>query len=192
MARRRRSARPGRSRSGRKRASFRNGATLTVLAILALAVAFGRSGELREGIAALLPFTTTSPSDETTSRVFEGPVRRIVDGDTFDVRTNGETLRIRLCGIDAPERGEQGYEEATETMRGLVEGRILECRHVGAGTPCDGRSEATSYDRIVAQCLINGRDIATEMVSQGVACDWPRFSGGHYSRVAGGDACVIR
>ena len=52
-------------------------------------------------------------------------------------------------------------------------------RQVGAGTPCDGRSEPTSYDRVVAQCLVNGRDVATEMVRRGAACDWPRFSGGH-------------
>ena len=170
---------------------MRNYGVLAVLVVLVAAVAIGRSADLREGVAALLPFTGTSPPDTASARILEGPVTHIVDGDTFDIRADGEVVRIRVCGIDAPERGEPGFEEATDTMRLLIEGRSLECRQVGAGTPCDGRSEPTSYDRVVAQCLLNGRDVATEMVRRGVACDWPRFSGGHYARVVDG-ACVIR
>ena len=34
---------------------------------------------------------------------FSGPVIRVADGDTISVRRDGETLRIRLDGIDTPE-----------------------------------------------------------------------------------------
>ena len=34
--------------------------------------------------------------------------------------------------------------------------------------------------RIVAQYFIDKLDIAEEMAKTGTACDWPKFSGGHY------------
>jgi endonuclease YncB( thermonuclease family) len=51
---------------------------------------------------------------------------------------------------------------------------------MGEGTVCDGRSKPTSRDRVVAQCFLDKLDIAEEMVRSGTACDWPKFSGGHY------------
>ena len=47
----------------------------------------------------------------------------------------------------------------------------------------------TSYDRIVAQCFVHGRDLAEEMVSAGQARDWVAFSGGAYSRSSDGASC---
>lgn len=43
---------------------------------------------------------------------------------------------------------------------------------------------ATLADRVVARCrrTSDGRDIAAEMVRQGHAVDWPRYSGGEYAR----------
>jgi endonuclease YncB( thermonuclease family) len=102
----------------------------------------------------------------------------IVDGDTLFVGR----LKYRLCGIDAPERDEPGYREATTYLRKLVAGKTIKCTPVGHGTPCDGRSKPRSYDRIVAQCFVDGKDLAAEMVRAGHAKDWPRFSGGHYAR----------
>jgi endonuclease YncB( thermonuclease family) len=117
-------------------------------------------------------------------------VTHVVDGDTFDIREARRTVRIRICGIDAPESRERGGAEATRALRSIVENRTVRCVQVGGGTPCDGRSEATSYNRIVAQCFVGTTDIATEMVRRGQACDWPFFSGGHYQRVGGGNVCV--
>jgi len=102
----------------------------------------------------------------------------VVDGDTLFVGR----LKYRLCGIDAPERDEPGYREATNFLRKLVKGKTIKCTPVGQGTPCDGRSKPRSYDRIVAQCFVNGKDLAAEMVKAGHAHDWPKFSGGYYGR----------
>ncbi len=46
-----------------------------------------------------------------------GIVTRVIDGDTVDVAGVG---RIRLIGIDTPERGMCGYESATEALSVLV------------------------------------------------------------------------
>ena len=42
-------------------------------------------------------------------------------------------------------------------------------------------SDQVSYDRIVARCYLpDGTDLAAELVRQGLALDWPTFSGGAY------------
>lgn len=110
-----------------------------------------------------------------------GTVGHVRDGDTFAVCDAAMCTMIRICGIDTPERGASGADAATAALVGLIEGRDLRCIQVGGGTPCDGRSAATNGDRIVAQCFADGVDIAEPLVEGGFACDWLRFSGGHYS-----------
>ena len=44
----------------------------------------------------------------------------VVDGDTFEIE-GGE--RVRLLGVDTPERGECYYTEATEFLREQIEGK---------------------------------------------------------------------
>jgi micrococcal nuclease len=44
----------------------------------------------------------------------------VIDGDTIDVRIDGEVRRVRYYGIDTPERGERCYDEATERNQELV------------------------------------------------------------------------
>jgi hypothetical protein len=62
-------------------------------------------------------------------------------------------------------------------------------RKVNPLTVCDGRSERWSRDRLVAQCFADDRDIAQDIVESGNACDWRKYSGGHYSRNGVGQAC---
>jgi endonuclease YncB( thermonuclease family) len=117
-----------------------------------------------------------------------GPVVHIEQGDTFlmrDQRTQ-ETVKIRICGIDAPEnrrRLKKEYEAATAALNALIGGKVVRCVPVGEGTVCDGGSRRKSRDRIVAQCFVDPLDIADEMVRSGhAACDWLKFSGGYYKQ----------
>ena len=102
----------------------------------------------------------------------------VVDGDTLYVGR----LKYRLCSIDAPEMGHPGYHQAIDYLHTLVRGEKIECIPVGQGTPCDGRSRTRSHDLIVAQCFVDGEDLAAKMVRAGYAKDWPKFSGGYYGR----------
>jgi micrococcal nuclease len=121
---------------------------------------------------------------------FSGLVKSVIDGDDLVVCVDsGSCTDIRLCGIDAPERERPGYSEARAALRTLVEGKRVRCVQVGNGTPCDGRSKPTNRDRVVAQCFIDGTDVAGSLVERGLACDWERFSGGYYSRGGKGRAC---
>jgi endonuclease YncB( thermonuclease family) len=121
-----------------------------------------------------------------------GTVPAVADGDTFTLCAGAQCERIRLCGIDAPERGDALSAEATQAVRDMTNRATVACTPVGEGTVCDGRSRRRSGERLVAQCFVDGKDMATELVRQGLACDWVRFSGGHYGRVAGGAECPPR
>jgi endonuclease YncB( thermonuclease family) len=103
-----------------------------------------------------------------------GKVTSVADGDTFTMESESGKVRVRICGIDAPERGAAGV------LANMIEGKTVHCLQVGDGTVCDGKSKPTSRDRIVAQCFLDKLDIAEEMVKSGTACDWPKFSGDHY------------
>ncbi|MCL2620127.1 MAG: hypothetical protein FWD97_04240 [Defluviitaleaceae bacterium] len=58
----------------------------------------------------------TAPT-ETPHGLTEAVVTRVIDGDTVELYS-GE--RVRLIGIDAPEVGEAGADEATNFVRDLV------------------------------------------------------------------------
>jgi micrococcal nuclease len=140
--------------------------------------------------AAILAFFVASitPSDAAE---FVGLAKSAIDGDDIEVCADGgPCMDVRLCGIDAPE-AECGhsYNDAREALRGLVVGKRVRCIQVGGGTPCDGRSKPTNRGRIVAQCFIGNTDVAAVLVERGLACDWKRFSGGHYSRNGKGRLC---
>ena len=52
---------------------------------------------------------------------YRGTVTHIVDGDTLDVRlTSGKIERIRLIGIDTPERGACYFSQASARARQLA------------------------------------------------------------------------
>jgi endonuclease YncB( thermonuclease family) len=46
----------------------------------------------------------------------------VVDGDTFDVSSGH---RIRLADVDAPERGEYGFDEATNYVGDMIYGKTV-------------------------------------------------------------------
>jgi endonuclease YncB( thermonuclease family) len=109
-----------------------------------------------------------------------GKVTSVADGDTFTMESETGKVRVRICGIDAPERGQPGYGQAAGVLANRIEGKTVHCLQVGEGTVCDDKSKPNNRDRIVAQCFLDKLDIAEEMTKSGTACDWPKFSGGHY------------
>ena len=54
--------------------------------------------------------------------LWSGYVKNVVDGDTVNVRFNIYGVqRVRSVGIDAPEIGEDGYEDAKEFLNVKLE-----------------------------------------------------------------------
>ena len=49
-------------------------------------------------------------------------VQKVDDGDTIQL-DNGQ--QVRLIGINAPDRGETGFEESRNYLQGLIEGEVV-------------------------------------------------------------------
>jgi endonuclease YncB( thermonuclease family) len=90
---------------------------------------------------------------------------RVIDGDTLE----WEGTKWRLSGIQAPElrpRPEPLAREATRALRALVaKGNVV----------CEGPEDSWSWDRRVGSCYVEGRDVAEELVREGLACRWARY-----------------
>lgn len=104
-----------------------------------------------------------------------GPAR-VTDGDTIRI---GAT-RIRLWGIDAPERrqtcqgaGGDTYEcgrDSAAVLRELIRGQPVTCTE----------RDRDRYGRIVAVCRTDAGELNAAMVRRGWAVDYTHYSGGRY------------
>jgi len=120
-----------------------------------------------------------------------GTVARVMDGNTFEIALSKDSIiSIRLCGVHSPERSEPNYRPARRLLSEKIEKREIRCVRVGEGTVCDNRSKPTNKGKIIAQCFIGDDDVATIMIRARMACDWPKFSGGHYQKVGVSDVCI--
>lgn len=109
--------------------------------------------------------TTVSGVLDTEARN-TAEVVRVIDGDTLDVLISNITHRVRLFGVDTPERGEPCYHEATERLRQLA-GDVV---RVEAGP----RGE-DSYGRLLFYLYTpNGESIDAMLISEGLATAWTR------------------
>jgi len=77
-------------------------------------------------------------------------VQKIVDGDTFKVSRNvNDSQYIRVAGLNAPEKGQRGYDAAKRKLSRQINNKNV--------TICP---KAKSYGRTVAKVTFNGKDIA--------------------------------
>ncbi len=49
-----------------------------------------------------------------------------MDGDAIDVGLSSGPLRVRLHGVDTPERGQPGGKDSTAALTALVQGKRVE------------------------------------------------------------------
>ena len=94
----------------------------------------------------------------------------IFDGDTLRVIRGNEELKIRFCGIDAPEKKQALGIESRDYLRSLI-GYSNSQVYI---TPI----ENDRYGRTVAELFdINGNFLNAEMVKAGLAYHYQRYSG---------------
>jgi micrococcal nuclease len=92
-------------------------------------------------------------------------ITNVVDGDTVDASlADGRIVRVRVIGIDTPEVGECGFDEASAYMQQLALGQ-----HVSLiGDPTQG--EIDRYGRSLFYLdRDDGADLGEEMVRAGWA-----------------------
>ena len=106
---------------------------------------------------------------------------RALDGDSFDIGTGDQRQRIRLDGIDAPERNQLCTRaDGAPWPCGMTAHAALTEMLLAPGLRCDARAQ-DRYQRRVARCRTDRvADLAAEMVLQGHAvatgrADDPRY-----------------
>jgi endonuclease YncB( thermonuclease family) len=149
---------------------WRRAAGAAVLAAIGLGIAW-QAGLLGPGapLPRLLhgiPEGTPTPAAGFTARV------GVVDGDTLSMGAE----RLRIHGIDAPEmaqsceRGGTAYacgEAARSAMAGILGRGLVSCEQL----------DTDQYQRRIVRCADEqGRDIGAELVRQGWALAFTRFS----------------
>ena len=130
---------------------------------------FRRAAFLLVAVAIAAAFIGEPDAQAQQSGALEARVSKVLDGDTFTL--SGESRRIRVWGLDAPEWDQRGGSAATATLRSLISGKTLKCNVL----------DIDRYGRLVGQCFLpDGRDIAAEMIRSGAASEYCRYSRGYY------------
>ena len=103
----------------------------------------------------------------------------VVDGDSLYL--TGFKPQVRLWGVDAPERNEQGYGAAKRALELLAQRQTLHCK----------MKDVDKYGRWVARCFsvqtpsidagdTVGKEINRALIDEGVAQEYCWFSKGFY------------
>ena len=104
---------------------------------------------------------------------FTGPVVSVLDGDTIEVLHNLRPERIRLSGIDCPEKGQAFGQKAKQAASVLVFGKNVTLQTYGKD----------KYGRTLADVLLSdGTNVNDELVKDGW-CWW-------YHKYAPGNAVL--
>ena len=111
--------------------------------------------------ALLVLFVLVSGSE---AFAFTGPVISVQDGDTIEVLHNHRAERIRLHGIDCPEKGQAYGKRAKQVTSTLVFGKEVTLQTFGKD----------KYKRTIADVLLpDGTNVNHELVKEGW-CWWYR------------------
>ena len=111
--------------------------------------------------AALVALPTT-----TSAQTFSGRVVGISDGDTVTVMRDGQAVRIRLDGIDAPESGQDFTNSAKQLLSDLVFDERVTVNV----------KDTDRYGRLVSRVLLNGSDTSLALVEAGLAWHYVQYS----------------
>lgn len=96
-----------------------------------------------------------------------GIVSRVIDGDTLDLTlASGETRRVRLAEIDAPEKRQPG---------GLNARAFLEAQSFGKRATVEA-SGSDRYGRTIGRVKIGNLDLCEQMIRYGWAWQYTRYS----------------
>jgi micrococcal nuclease len=95
-----------------------------------------------------------------------GKVVGIADGDTITVLKAKTPVKIRLYGIDCPERGQAFGKKAKQFTAGMVFRKMVRIEPV----------DRDRYGRTVAWVYVDGKNLCEELVRVGLAWHYKKYS----------------
>lgn len=116
----------------------------------------------------LLMVSCYANNNTGTSTEITGKIIKIVDGDTYDILLNDQTTkRVRMEGIDAPEKGMRFYKAAKDYLGKLCFGNVVRVE----------QTNKDRYGRIVAKTFItDNQELGLLMVEAGLAWHFKEYS----------------
>ena len=137
-----------------------------------------RSSVVAHIVAGLAIFIATYQSEATTTSFAADLTGRasVIDGDTIEI--HGQ--RIRLFGIDAPEGGQLCDDAQGKAYRCGQAAALALADKIGSATvQCEPR-DTDRYKRAVAICRAGELELNRWLVSEGLAIEYQKYSGGRY------------
>ena len=136
--------------------------------LIGAAIAFNQSPQWLSQLSA-----SEEPVYSGDSELYTIVPGSIYDGDTFSVSNGSEELKIRLCGVDAPEKDQSLGIESRDHLRSLIA--------EGDGNVVLVKTDIDQYGRTIAEAFIptgNGDEeihLNSQMVADGMAYVYPQY-----------------
>jgi micrococcal nuclease len=107
-----------------------------------------------------VPFTQAKILKQNAYGILISPNLRVIDGDTIHFASQGEKYRIRLMGIDAPEKDQRFGTESTQALANCIrQAKKVQIEWV----------KKDKYDRLLAKVRADDTDCNLLQVKKGYA-----------------------
>jgi endonuclease YncB( thermonuclease family) len=111
----------------------------------------------------LLIFSVCTAS---ASKILQGKVVSVADGDTITVLDAEKTQhKIRLQGIDAPEKAQAFGAKSKQALYEMVHGKTVQVSF----------EKSDKYGRILGKVLLDGQDICLQQIKAGLAWHYKKY-----------------
>jgi len=125
-----------------------------------------RTGGCRANAIAIALIGWTLLLSQPAYADFTGIVVKVADGDTITVLRDSEQIKIRLAGIDAPEKAQPFGNVARQSMSGMLFGKEVQVLEQGRDR----------YGRTICRVYQGGVDVSAEQVNQGMAWVYRKYT----------------
>ena len=117
-------------------------------------------------IAKLFNLTLMMLSFGLSAATIEGKVVNVADGDTITVLVNNNTqYKIRLQGIDAPEKAQPYGQKSKQSLHQLVHSKQVIVEY----------QKKDKFGRTIGKVLLNGADICLKQIELGMAWHYKQY-----------------
>ena len=110
--------------------------------------------------AVIVCISTNYASGQLVGKVFS-----IADGDTFTMVVNNEQVKVRLHGIDCPERGQNYSNIAKDFLSGMVFGEVVVVREM----------DIDRYGRTIGMVTVDGVNVNEWLLQAGLAWHYKKY-----------------
>lgn len=115
------------------------------------------------------------PPDSNDEKILGYPIWNIIDGDTLEILKNGEKTKIRILGINTPEK-EGGFrpaecfgDHASDYAKTFLHNKTVVLLESKTGDKVD------KYGRLLRYVFVDGQDFGGHLITLGYAESYKRF-----------------